>query len=178
MLVKKMKNLLRLIIIFLITQEKCTKQFVKEETRGWESICSILSCKPVLENCIRTNCIGKENCRNCVQNENEMCLRCVDGLINEENYLLNGNKTIICDSVNSLHLTTCNFYCRMKELLSWTCEQLGGYPLCNCKSSLMTTSLTTTTIITTTTMPDTTITTATPSTTTKKPLGSLIGKNI
>jgi hypothetical protein len=138
--------------------------------KGWESICEILSCKPVLENCIRNNCLGKDNCRNCVLSENKICIRCVDGLWNEQNFAINGTQTIICDQVNNLHQTTCNFFCRMKNSLEWICEQIGGNPLCNCKSELMAQTTTTTT----TRLPTTTTTTYT--TTSKIPLGSLVGK--
>jgi hypothetical protein len=157
-----MKILLSLIII-LIAQNSET-----QVPRSWESICSILSCKPVLENCIRNNCTGKENCRNCVLSENQMCVRCVDGLLNEQYFTINGAQTIICDPVNNLHQTTCNFYCRMKESFVWKCEQAGGYPLCNCESEPITT--TTTTTITTKKTTTTTI---------SKPLGliSIIKNN-
>jgi hypothetical protein len=119
--------------------------FIKEiiaETlvqKGWESICSVLSCKPVLDNCIRKNCIGKDECRSCVQSENQICMRCFDSLINEQYFTINGNQTIICDQVNDFHQTTCNFFCRIKGSIAWKCEQFGGYPLCNCEIDLITT---------------------------------------
>jgi hypothetical protein len=178
-----MKILLNFLIIIQIILDIST--FKIQETRGWESICSILSCKPVLENCIRNNCLGKENCRNCVLSENPICVRCVDGLLDEQYFTINGAQTILCDPVNNLHQTTCNFYCRMKETMTWKCEQIGGYPLCNCESELITTTTTTrpiptataTTAAVTTTTATTTITSTTTSTS-KKPLGSLIGKKI
>jgi hypothetical protein len=63
-----------------------------------------------------------------------MCVRCVDGLLNEKDYTINGKPTIECDPINNLHQVTCNFYYRMKESLAWKCEQRGGYPLCYCES--------------------------------------------
>jgi hypothetical protein len=128
-----MKILLSLLIIIFIIKSIKTNN-LKHQERGWESICSILSCKPVLDNCIRKSCLGKDDCRNCVQSENQMCVRCVDGLLNEQDYTINGKPTIECDSANNLPQTTCNFYCRIKESLAWKCEQRGGYPLCNCES--------------------------------------------
>jgi hypothetical protein len=145
-----------------------------QDPRGWESICSILSCKSVLDNCIRNNCIGKDNCRNCVLSENQMCVRCVDGLWNEQYFPINGTQTIICDPVNNLHLTTCNFYCRMKESFVWKCEQIGGYPLCNCETYLTNTSTSATTTTSTSTITSTPTTATTK--TTRIPFGSLIGK--
>jgi hypothetical protein len=158
-----MKILLSLLIIIFIIKGIKTNN-LKQHERGWESMCQILSCKPVLENCIRNNCLGKDGCRNCVLSENQMCVRCVDGLLNEQDFTINGKPTIICDPVNNLHQTTCNFYCRMKETITWKCEQIGGYPLCNCDSELISTSTITTPAPTTTT------------TRTSKPLGSLIGR--
>jgi hypothetical protein len=158
-----MKIFFSLIIVILIVKD-IKSNSLKRQERGWESICSILSCKPVLENCIRNNCIGKDNCRNCVQSENQNCVRCVDGLWNEQYFTINGAQTILCDPVNNLHQTTCNFFCRMKNSLEWKCEQIGGYPLCNCEGEPMTPTTTTTTT-----------TTATTSATTNKPYGSLIG---
>jgi hypothetical protein len=77
----------------------------------------------------------------------------------------------------------------MKESLAWKCEQIGGYPLCNCKSELKTTTASTTTQLPTTITATTPTTTQLPTTTTittpttslsqstsKKQLGSLIGK--
>ena len=145
-----MKILLNSIIFIQIVKIILAQNSDLQNPRGWESICSILSCKPVLENCIRNNCLGKDDCRNCVISESQMCVRCVDGLLDEQSFTINGAQTIICDPVNNLHQTTCNFYCRMKETMTWKCEQIGGYPLCNCESELMTT--------------------------TSKPLGTLIGK--
>jgi hypothetical protein len=162
-----MKKLLSLILIVILKIIDALNSET-QGARGWESICEILSCKPVLENCIRNNCLGKENCRNCVLSENQNCVRCVDGLWNEQYFAINGTQTIICDQVNNLHQTTCNFFCRMKNYLEWKCEQIGGYPLCNCKSELITPTKTTTTTIATTT--------TTSTTTTKIPLGSLVGK--
>jgi hypothetical protein len=112
----------------------------------------------------KKNCLGKDNCQNCVLSENQNCVRCVESLWNEQYFPLNGTQTIICDQVNNLHQTTCNFYCRMKESQTWKCEQIEGYPLCNCiTEKITTTTLTSSTATTTTT------------TTTKQPLGSLIG---
>ena len=50
-------------------------------SRSWETICSILSCQSVLDRCL--NCIGLNQCINCVQSENNICLRCVDSIINQ-----------------------------------------------------------------------------------------------
>jgi hypothetical protein len=165
-----MKNLLYfLTTVTILKSLNCEhlKNYLNQ--RGWESICSILSCKPVLENCIRNNCLGKDDCRNCVLSEYQICVRCVDGLLDEQYFTINGKPTIKCDPVNNLHETTCNFYCRMKESVGWKCEQIGGYPLCNCDSEPPNPTRTTTPL------PTTAITTKT--TTTKPlPLGSLLGK--
>jgi hypothetical protein len=153
-----MKLLLGFAIIVTIFKVISSEHLRSQNQRGWESICSILSCKPILDRCVRNKCLGKDECRNCVLSEYQMCERCVDGLLNDKDFTINGKPTIICDPVNNLHLTTCNFYCRMKETITWKCEQIGGYPLCNCESDLMTTT--------------------TETTTTKIPLGSLVGNFI
>jgi hypothetical protein len=145
-----MKLLLGLAIIVTIFKVISSEHLRSQDQRGWESICSILSCKPVLEFCIRNNCLGKDDCRNCVISENPICVRCVDGLLDEQYFTINGAQTILCDPVNNLHQTTCNFYCRMKETITWKCEQIGGYPLCNCESELISTTTITTPLLTTT----------------------------
>lgn len=100
--------------------------------RSWDSICSLLSCQFVLNKCVQNSCLSIDQCRNCVQTENQNCVRCVDSIINEQFSTTNGTQSIICDAVNSLHETTCNFFCRMKEKNSGKCEQTGGYQLCTC----------------------------------------------
>jgi hypothetical protein len=163
---KAIKIILIFFIIVTILKISDSENLRKaHDFRTWESICQILSCKPILDRCIRNNCLGKDDCRNCVLSEYQMCVRCVDGLLDEQYFTINGAQTIICDPVNNIHLTTCNFYCRMKESLTWKCEQAGGYPLCNCEQEL-TTSTTTTQLPTTTTTAKTTTTTQLPTTTT------------
>jgi hypothetical protein len=120
-----------LLAIFLISIKSFTNGSSFAE-KNWESICSIFSCQPALNTCILNQCWGKDACRNCVRTQNQNCLRCVDDILNEEYFSINGTQTIICDSINSLHETTCNFYCRIKEKETWKCEKIGGYPLCNC----------------------------------------------
>jgi hypothetical protein len=127
---KILLSLLTIAVLKIIVAQNSKTQDLKV----WENICRILSCKPVLDNCIRNNCMGKDECRNCVQSENSICVRCVDGLLNDQIFTINGTQTIICDPVNSLHQTTCNFYCRMKEGLRWKCELIEGNPLCRCRS--------------------------------------------
>ena len=154
--------------------------------KTWESICSILSCKSALDKCVQNNCFGLDGCRSCIKTENQNCLRCVDSILNEQYFSINGTQTIICDSVNSLHETTCNFYCRMKEINNGKCENIGNYPLCNCNDNNSTTAGSTATIYTTTSEPITTTTTTIPPTTTTtttstitttvKPIESLLGK--
>jgi len=149
------------LILNLLIATDLVKTLEQNQTlKNWESVCSILSCKLVLDKCIQNGCLGTDQCRNCVQTQNQNCLRCIDSIINEQYFTANGSPTIICDSLNSLHETTCNFYCRMKESENWKCEQIGGYPLCNCyASSISTTTLTTTSTTTMTTTSTTTITT-------------------
>ena len=154
-------------LLFLITD--LAQSFdQKESVKNWESVCSILSCKTVLDKCIQNACLGADQCRSCVQTQNQNCLRCLDSIINEQYFTINGAQTIICDSLNSLHSTTCNCYCRMNESENWKCEQIGGYPLCNCYGSTSTTTLSTTasTASTTTTSTASSTTTSTASTTT------------
>jgi hypothetical protein len=128
-----MKNLLCFLMILAIFKG-LNFQVLKQthHSREWQSICSILSCQPILERCVRNNCEGKDNCRNCVQSENPTCLRCVDGLLNNEDFLVNGIQTIACDVNNIQHQTVCNFYCRIKESFFSKCEIRDNYPVCNC----------------------------------------------
>jgi hypothetical protein len=140
-----------LFIIYLVSFKNLTNGSSYDQ-KNWESICSIFSCQPVFDTCILNQCFGIDSCRACVKTQNQNCLRCVDGIINEQYFSINGTQTIICDSINSLHETTCNFYCRMNEKENWKCETIGGYPLCNCYGpNLISTSTITTTKPTTTT---------------------------
>lgn len=161
-----LEKLIILLNILTITNFALGLNPYVKSIRTWESVCSILSCQSVLDKCIRNNCMGLNQCRNCVQIENQNCLRCVDSILNEQYFSINGTQTIICDSKNMLHETTCNFYCRIKEINLWKCEQIGGYPLCNCNGN---------NFISTTTFTSTTTTATTTSTTTKiQPIGSLL----
>jgi hypothetical protein len=55
-----MKILLSLLIIVTFIKDINTnKIWGKQDPRGWESICSIWSSKPVLDNCITKSCLGK-----------------------------------------------------------------------------------------------------------------------
>jgi hypothetical protein len=135
--------------------------------KNWQSICFILSCKSVLEKCIQNECFGVNECRNCVQSLNQICLRCVDNILNEQFNSANGEPVIVCDPINSLHETTCSFYCRMKEKESSKCEQIEGLPVCKCYEK---------TIITSTTEPDTTAISSTTPTTNTDQTGSLASK--
>ncbi len=89
-----MKILLSLLIIVTFIKDINTnKIWGKQDPRGWECICSILSSKPVLDNaCIRKSCLGKDDCRNCVQSENQMCVRCVDSLLDEQYFTKTANQ--------------------------------------------------------------------------------------
>ena len=163
---------MRIGIFLLITVTSLVGRSNQDRSfKTWETICSILSCKSALEKCVQNNWFGVDGCRSCIQTENLNCLRCVATIFNEQDFSINGTQTIICDSVNSLDETTCNFYCRMKEKNSGKCENIGNYPLCNCYDNNLTTEVSTTTTITTTTEPITT-------TTTVIPIGSLLGKFI
>jgi hypothetical protein len=108
--------------------------------KSWEAICSILSCQSVLDQCIRYNCIGLNQCRSCVQTENQICVRCVDSVINQQYITINGTQTIECDEENPLHETICNFNCRLKEKPNWKCEKIKDNQVCYCfENDLMTT---------------------------------------
>jgi hypothetical protein len=108
--------------------------------KNWESYCAILSCQPVLNQCVQDGCLGISNCTNCVKTSDQNCVRCVDSIINEQLYTINGNPTILCDTTNSIHQAACGFYCRTKEETNWTCEIIEGYPLCNCNEKILATS--------------------------------------
>jgi hypothetical protein len=135
-------SLIKVVTILLVTTclvEPICSVYLE---RTWESVCSILSCQSVFDKCIRNECLGVDECRNCVKNENQNCLRCVDSILNEQFTTFNGTQSIVCDEINGLHKTACNFYCRMNQKENWKCETVGGYPLCNCyESNLITTTL-------------------------------------
>jgi len=137
-----MNIILRIVLINVLSINSLIESLNQNQSiRTWESICAILSCQSALDKCIRYGCIGLNQCRNCVQTENQNCLRCVDSILNEQFSTTNGTQTIICDSLNSLHETTCNFYCRMKERENWKCEEIGSFPICNCYESNFNASL-------------------------------------
>jgi hypothetical protein len=93
--------------IYIIIASSLAKALNENEiVRNWEVICSILSCKSVLDRCIQNQCLGADQCRNCVLSKNKICSRCVDSILNEQFNTMNGTQTIICDSSNSLHETT------------------------------------------------------------------------
>jgi hypothetical protein len=136
-----------LFISFLIASALATVlKNENESARNWEVICSILACKSVLDKCVLDQCSGAYECRNCVFTQNQICSRCVDSILNEQENAPGGMQTIICDSSNSLHETTCNFYCRMKGRNNGKCEQTEDYSVCNCNENISTTTTSTTTL--------------------------------
>jgi hypothetical protein len=124
-----------ILLILIFENSDCFKLNDSPVEKSWETICSILSCKPVLDKCIENDCIGIDQCKACVQSQNRNCNRCVDELLKEQLFSINGTQTIICDPMNNLHQTTCGFYCRMSENLDAKCQQVGDNPLCVCKKS-------------------------------------------
>jgi hypothetical protein len=128
------------VIVWLYITSHLSFAFVQEKaSKNWESICQILSCEPILKNCIQLGCLGETDCKNCVQLNSPNCVRCIDTILIEQFYSINGQSTIICDRLNSVHLTTCEFFCRLNYKTSWQCESYNNFPLCNCLWSSTTT---------------------------------------
>ena len=118
--------------------------------KAWQSVCTIYSCESTLQQCINVGCLGKANCKSCVEDYPTTCSKCVDDIYDETTQvtLPDNRKTIICDMNNQLHTTVCNFFCRSLFKPNYKCEVISDIPVCNCldiATSSTTTSTTTTT---------------------------------
>jgi len=134
-----MTNLYLLIIWLLLT----TKLISNEAQKTWLTTCRLLDCKPTLRECINDGCLGKQSCKSCIQLTNVACIKCFDDILNEvDDFLGSGQSTIICDKSNELHLTVCEFFCRINFKTYWQCDVLNGIPICNCNPTLQITSQT------------------------------------
>ena len=125
--------------------------------KAWGSVCKINFCGAALEECIDKDCLGKVNCKACVESYRKTCSICVDEIYDEtaQITLPDQRKTIICDLNNQLHVTVCDFYCRSLFKQNYKCEIISNIPVCNCidiaTSTTTAPSTTTTTFLFTTT---------------------------
>jgi WD40 repeat protein len=109
----------------------------------WEQICEI--CQETLEQCIENDCLGEEECQDCIIENSLNCVSCFAEIFDESAQITlpDDSRTIICDADNELHVTVCNFFCRSLFKPNYKCEILNDVPVCNCLDK--TTSLTVTT---------------------------------
>jgi hypothetical protein len=140
---------MKLIGIFIINFFLLINSIRNEDNsnKNWEFICKINSCESTLQDCIRGGCLGKPNCKSCVESYHTTCGRCVDDIYDETTQITlpDNTKTIICDLNNNLHSTVCNFYCRSFYKPNYKCEIISDIPVCNCIDTTTTSTTTTTT---------------------------------
>ncbi len=139
--------------------------------RTWATTCKNSNCKQPLDLCIQMNCLGKESCSECISYFFPVCADCSEQ-INSSPIIIDDQPHILCNQNEPLHLTSCSFFCRSRNMISSSCGLTNGVPLCSCSGyqngTVHTTpSTTTTTTTTTTTKPTTTTTTASTTTTTQ-----------
>lgn len=130
---------LSIIALFLMISSVRNENYFKT-SKAWQSICKINSCEATLTDCINHSCFGKENCRSCVEDYLPSCTRCVDDIYDATALITlpDNRKTIICDMMNQLHLTVCNFFCRSSYKPNFKCEIINDFPVCNCIESIIT----------------------------------------
>ena len=109
----------------------------------WEYVCE--SCQETLEQCIENDCLGEEECQDCIIENSLNCVSCFTEIFDESALitLADNSKTIICDANNELHEIVCNFYCRSFFKPNYKCEILNDVSVCICVDK--TTSFTETT---------------------------------
>ena len=145
----KMTSILFINLFLMISSIRNENDFYLS-FKSWETTCKIISCEASLNQCIENSCLGKTNCRSCVDTYFTSCSRCVDDIYDETTLITlpDNTKTIICDIKNQLHTTVCNFFCRSLFKLNYKCEIISDMPVCNCMD------ITTSTFTTTTNKPE------------------------
>jgi len=102
-------------------------------TKSWESTCVILSCDRTIDVCIQNGCLGLNNCKSCLNTNNQNCGVCFSDIITETDHLQsNGEPTIICDITKNFHKLACQFFCRINFSIYSECSVVNGFPVCNC----------------------------------------------
>jgi hypothetical protein len=118
----------RLSVLILITF--CVKFSIADSIdRTWADTCRILNCQLPLDFCLQINCLGKESCLSCISTFFPSCTDCSNHLIASA---INDQQNILCNQNEPLHLTSCSFFCRSRNMISSSCGITNGLPLCSC----------------------------------------------
>ena len=156
-MIKLFKKLHLLFLIIIINAAFLRGESVE---RTWALTCRVLNCKQSLDFCLQMNCLGETSCVDCINTFFPSCVDCSNQILSSA-ININGESHILCSQSEPLHLTTCAFFCRSKNMVSSTCGFTNNSPLCSCSEYQNGTIYTTTTTTTTTTKPTTTIATTT-----------------
>jgi hypothetical protein len=128
--------LIILINVFIINNQVITSQ----NSRSWLYPCSEGQCLGPIESCLQKECIGVEQCTDCVTKESFTCKSCINELFNKLNLV---NNELICSINDPLQEKVCEMYCRGKFMNKSKCERNENQiSLCLCLNDKETTTAT------------------------------------
>jgi hypothetical protein len=125
----------KVIFIILINVIIINKQVIASNNgRSWLYPCTQGQCLDPIESCIRLNCVGVEQCSDCVTKESFTCKSCINEVFNKSN-LVKGE--LICSINDPLQEKVCQMYCRGKFNDNGKCERNENQiPRCLCQTEV------------------------------------------
>jgi hypothetical protein len=108
------------LILILINVIIINKVIASNNGRSWLYACSEGDCSDAIGNCNQKNCLGQEDCIDCVTKDSFTCRTCVNEIFNKLN-LIKGQ--LICSINDPLQVKVCEIYCRGKYEDGGKCER-------------------------------------------------------
>jgi hypothetical protein len=123
----------KIFLTILVISVSTINAFVDDPSKAYIVTCRNDFCKKGLESCIANNCYGARGCRSLIELSYPNCTRCVDDILDQNNYeLVNGNYHYVCDSNDDLQVKACLYYCRVYYYPFGQCVRQNNVPICRC----------------------------------------------
>jgi WD40 repeat protein len=135
-----MRGDLALFVFFIIRVSFCEKvehkAAILRQKRTYIMSCHSLPCQRALANCTNVfGCIGAYQCRKCMNSYDECDRKCVDDLLDQNDYVdVNGQLYLQCDVSMQHQVNACKFMCRMKYMPISRCILKDERQICECSS--------------------------------------------
>jgi hypothetical protein len=118
-----MKNILMFLVIFIEFNGKVDGIEFNNRYRRWIGPCNSNNCDKIIEKCISIDCLGRIQCRRCVEFYSLECSECIYGIFDlNEQEVINDKIQFICDKHNEIQTKACTIYCRGNMYYNGSCE--------------------------------------------------------
>jgi hypothetical protein len=131
------------VLIFCIEFTSCELNLKDKTSSKWIMPCGITSdCQFALNLCNYLKCPSKEDCLKCFQDYFSNCNECISEIYADEEFLIDGEYHITCDSSNNFQIHACQLLCRSKNYKYHKCGELilvpvydTEIPFCKCSNT-------------------------------------------